>query len=65
MFARAVVQGDVISHEHANGYREEERLQESWAKYIWIYLAVGGIAYLLIYLFAFHHVGGAAGGGGY
>ena len=39
--------------------------KKSWAKYIWIYLAVGGIAYLLIYLFAFHHVGGAAGGGGY
>jgi hypothetical protein len=36
--------------------------KKNWAKYIGIYLVVGGIAYLLIYLFAFHHGGG---GGGY
>jgi hypothetical protein len=36
--------------------------KKNWAKYIGIYLVVGGIAYLLIYLFAFHHGGGMGGG---
>jgi hypothetical protein len=41
------------------GYRR------NWAKWIGLYLVVGGIAYLIVYLVAFHHGGGAGGGGGY
>jgi hypothetical protein len=36
--------------------------KKSWKRYVGIYLVVGGIAYLLIYLFAFHHGGGMGGG---
>jgi hypothetical protein len=42
--------------------KKERGYKKNWAKYLGIYLVVGGITYLLIYLFAFHHGGGAGGG---
>jgi len=36
---------------HRTGYKR------NWKRYVGIYLVVGGMAYLLIYLFAFHHGG--------
>ena len=44
--------------EKQGGYRR------NWAKWIGLYLLIGGIAYLIIYFVAFHHGGGAGGGGG-
>ena len=42
--------------------KKQHGYKKNWAKYVGIYLVVGGIAYLLIYLFAFHHGGGMGGG---
>ncbi|HJT38214.1 MAG TPA: hypothetical protein VJ818_07295 [Actinomycetota bacterium] len=36
--------------------------KKNWAKYVGIYVVLGGIVYLLVYLFAFHHGGGMGGG---
>jgi hypothetical protein len=38
--------------------------KKNWAKWVGLYLLIGGMIYLIIYLVAFHH-GGGAGGGGY
>jgi len=46
------------SHKQA-GYKR------NWAKWIGLYRAIGAVAYLIIYMVAFHHGGGGAGGGGY
>jgi hypothetical protein len=35
-----------------------------WKKWLLIYLAIGAVAYLIIYLVFFHHSGGYGGGGG-
>jgi hypothetical protein len=35
-----------------------------WGKWLAIYLAVGAVVYLIVYLVFFHHGGGGAGGGG-
>ena len=32
-----------------------------WKKWLWIYLAAGTVAYLVVYLVFFHHVGGGSG----
>jgi len=39
--------------------------KRNWAKWVGLYLLIGGIIYLIIYFVAFHHGGGGAGGGGY
>ena len=44
--------------EQQSGYKR------NWAKWIGLYLLIGGIAYLIIYFVAFHHGGGAGGSGG-
>lgn len=43
------------THSQKSGYKK------NWAKWVGLYLLIGGIAYLVIYLVAFHH-GGAGGG---
>jgi hypothetical protein len=44
------------------GQREEKRYGSKWKKWLAIYVAVGAVAYVVIYLVFFHHGGG---GGGY
>ena len=34
-----------------------------WKKWLWIYLAAGAVAYLVVYLVFFHHGGGGTGFG--
>jgi hypothetical protein len=36
----------------------------SWKKYIWLYLVIGAVVYLAIYLIFFAGGGGGGGGGG-
>ena len=52
------------TRERAESGSQKKGYKKNWAKWVGIYLVVGGIVYLLIYLFAFHHGGSAAGGGG-
>jgi len=35
-----------------------------WKKWVLVYLAIGAIAYLVVYFVFFHHGGGYGGGGG-
>ena len=50
---------------HERSSQQQSGYKKNWAKWIGLYLAIGAIAYLIIYLVAFHHGGGGAGGGGY
>ena len=36
-----------------------------WKTWLGIYLAIGAVAYLVVYLVFFHHGGGGGGGFGY
>ena len=36
--------------------------KRNWAKWVGLYLLIGGIIYFIIYLVAFNHGGGAGGG---
>jgi hypothetical protein len=42
---------------------QEKGYKRKLAKWVGLYLLIGGIVYLIIYLVAFHH--GAGAGGGY
>jgi len=48
---------------HERSSQQQSGYKRNWAKWIGLYLVIGAIAYLIIYLVAFHHGGGAAGGG--
>jgi hypothetical protein len=45
--------------------QKSEGYGRKWKKWVAIYLAVGAIAYLIIYLVFFTHGGSAGGGYGY
>jgi len=45
-------------------YGKGSGYKRNWAKWVGLYLLIGGIAYLIVYFVAFHHGGGGAGGGG-
>ena len=45
--------------QNASGYGRR------WKKWLGIYLAVGAVAYLVVYLLFLHHGGGGGGGFGY
>ncbi|MGZ4144862.1 MAG: hypothetical protein ACXVPP_06875 [Actinomycetota bacterium] len=53
------------TREHNDTTSKRGGYKRSWGKWVGLYLLIGGIAYLLIYLLAFHHGSGAGGGFGY
>ena len=48
---------------HETSALDKTGYKRNWAKWVGLYLAIGGIIYLIVYFVAFHHGGGAVGGG--